>query len=45
MRSSSNRGSLTRMVYPVTVCVVTPILVGLIFRFVGEYTNRPLLGT
>jgi H(+)-translocating pyrophosphatase len=36
--------ALREMVYPGAVCVVTPILVGLIFRFVGEYTNRPLLG-
>jgi H(+)-translocating pyrophosphatase len=36
--------ALREMVFPGLVCVVTPILVGLIFRFVGEYTNRPLLG-
>mmetsp|Transcript_11573 Transcript_11573/g.21012 ORF Transcript_11573/g.21012 Transcript_11573/m.21012 type:complete len:133 (+) Transcript_11573:2051-2449(+) len=25
-------------------CVITPILIGLTFRFVGEYTSRLLLG-
>ena len=36
--------SLKEMQYPGLVCVVTPVLVGLTFRFVGEQTNRPLLG-
>ncbi len=29
---------------PGLLCVITPILIGLTFRFVGEYTSRPLLG-
>lgn len=36
--------ALREMVFPGLVCVITPIIVGLTFRFVGEYTNRPLLG-
>jgi len=36
--------SLREMRFPGFVCVATPIFVGLIFRFVGEATNRPLLG-
>jgi inorganic pyrophosphatase len=32
------------MRFPGILCVATPILVGITFRFVGEYTNRPLLG-
>mmetsp|Transcript_45584 Transcript_45584/g.67746 ORF Transcript_45584/g.67746 Transcript_45584/m.67746 type:complete len:127 (-) Transcript_45584:267-647(-) len=32
------------MQYPGLVCVVTPVIVGLTFRFVGENTGRPLLG-
>jgi len=36
--------ALREMVFPGLVCVITPIVVGLTFRFVGEYTNRPLLG-
>jgi H(+)-translocating pyrophosphatase len=38
------KAALREMVYPGLVCVVTPIAVGLTFRFVGEYTARPLLG-
>jgi inorganic pyrophosphatase len=36
--------ALREMRFPGILCVATPILVGLTFRFVGEYTNRPLLG-
>ena len=36
--------SLKEMQFPGLVCVATPIAVGLIFRFLGEATNRPLLG-
>ena len=36
--------SLKEMQFPGLVCVVTPIAVGLIFRFLGEATSRPLLG-
>jgi len=36
--------ALKEMRFPALVCVLTPVLVGLIFRFVGEYSNRPLLG-
>eukprot|EP00594_Rhizosolenia_setigera_P006224 CAMPEP_0178940788 /NCGR_PEP_ID=MMETSP0789-20121207/1017_1 /TAXON_ID=3005 /ORGANISM="Rhizosolenia setigera, Strain CCMP 1694" /LENGTH=826 /DNA_ID=CAMNT_0020619893 /DNA_START=57 /DNA_END=2537 /DNA_ORIENTATION=+ len=36
--------SLRQMRFPGLVCVATPIVVGLIFRVVGENTGRPLLG-
>ncbi|KAI2495989.1 hydrogen-translocating pyrophosphatase [Fragilaria crotonensis] len=36
--------ALKEMMFPGAVCVVTPVLVGLVFRFVGEATKRPLLG-
>lgn len=32
------------MRFPGLLCVVTPIIVGVSFRFVGEYTGRALLG-
>jgi Na+/H+-translocating membrane pyrophosphatase len=38
------KAALREMQYPALVCVCTPILIGLIFRFVGEQTGRPLLG-
>jgi H+-translocating diphosphatase len=38
------KAALREMRYPGLVCVVTPIVVGLIFRLVGERSNRPLLG-
>lgn len=38
------QAALREMRFPGFVCVATPIFVGLVFRFVGEYTNRPLLG-
>lgn len=38
------QAALREMQFPALLCVGTPILVGLVFRFVGEYTNRPLLG-
>ena len=36
--------ALKEMQFPGLVCVVTPIIVGLVFRFVGESSGRPLLG-
>jgi hypothetical protein len=36
--------ALREMQFPGLVCVVTPIVVGLVFRFIGECTGRPLLG-
>ena len=36
--------ALREMRYPAMICVGTPVGVGLIFRFVGEATQRPLLG-
>jgi H+-translocating diphosphatase len=36
--------ALKEMMFPGAVCVVTPVMVGLLFRFVGEATKRPLLG-
>jgi H(+)-translocating pyrophosphatase len=36
--------ALREMRFPGLVAVLTPIIVGLIFRFIGEATNRPLLG-
>lgn len=38
------KAALREMKFPALVCVVTPVTVGVLFRFVGEYTNRPLLG-
>jgi len=38
------RAALREMRLPGMICVITPVFVGLTFRFVGEYTNRPLLG-
>ena len=38
------KAALREMQYPGLVCVITPIVIGLTFRFVGEFTNRPLLG-
>jgi len=38
------KAALREMVFPGLVCILTPVSVGLIFRFVGEATNRPLLG-
>eukprot|EP00559_Dactyliosolen_fragilissimus_P002560 CAMPEP_0184867084 /NCGR_PEP_ID=MMETSP0580-20130426/25035_1 /TAXON_ID=1118495 /ORGANISM="Dactyliosolen fragilissimus" /LENGTH=870 /DNA_ID=CAMNT_0027367131 /DNA_START=339 /DNA_END=2951 /DNA_ORIENTATION=+ len=38
------RAALREMQFPAMVCVCTPIFVGLIFRFVGEYQGKPLLG-
>lgn len=36
--------ALREMQFPGLVCVVTPIVVGLVFRFIGEASNRILLG-
>lgn len=38
------QAALREMRFPGLICVVTPITVGVVFRFVGELTNRPLLG-
>ena len=38
------KAALREMQFPGLVCVVTPIIVGLVFRFVGESSNRVLLG-
>jgi len=38
------KAALEEMRYPGCICVLTPVAVGLVFRFVGEYTDRPLLG-
>jgi len=38
------KAALREMQFPGMVCVVTPVVVGLLFRFLGEYTSRPLLG-
>ena len=38
------KAALEEMRLPAAVCVGTPIAVGLTFRIVGEWTNRPLLG-
>ena len=38
------KAALREMQFPGLVCVVTPIIVGLVFRFVGESSNRALLG-
>jgi H+-translocating diphosphatase len=44
MCQSGFTSSLRKMQFPGLVCVEMPILVGLIFRFVGEYTNQPFHG-
>lgn len=36
--------ALREMQFPGFVCVGTPIFVGLLFRFIGEYQGKPLLG-
>ncbi|GMH59307.1 hypothetical protein TL16_g02803, partial [Triparma laevis f. inornata] len=36
--------ALQEMKFPALVCVGTPIVVGIIFRFIGDLTDRPLLG-
>jgi len=38
------QAALREMRFPGLLCVVTPIVVGLVFRFVGEASNKPLLG-
>jgi len=38
------KAALREMRFPGLVCVLTPICVGLVFRFVGEASDRPLLG-
>jgi len=38
------KAALREMQFPGLVCVATPVIVGLIFRVVGENTMRPLLG-
>lgn len=36
--------ALREMQFPALICVATPIVVGLVFRFIGERSDRPLLG-
>lgn len=36
--------ALHGMQFPGLICVLTPIVIGIAFRIIGEYTNRPLLG-
>lgn len=36
--------ALKEMRFPGFVCIATPVFVGLVFRFVGESSDRPLLG-
>jgi inorganic pyrophosphatase len=36
--------ALREMRYPGLVCVATPVIVGLVFRFIGEASGRVLLG-
>jgi len=38
------KAALREMRFPGLICVVTPVVVGLIFRFVGETIQKPLLG-
>ena len=38
------RAALQEMVYPGILATGLPIVVGLIFRFIGALTGRPLLG-
>lgn len=38
------RAALKEMQFPGLICVITPIMVGISFRIVGEHSNRPLLG-
>jgi len=38
------KAALKEMQFPALVCVGTPVAVGLVFRFIGEYQNKPLLG-
>lgn len=38
------RAALREMTFPGCVCVAAPVVVGLVFRFVGDLTDRPLLG-
>lgn len=38
------QAALREMRFPGLICVITPITVGVVFRFVGEATNRALLG-
>merc|ERR1712232_662669 len=38
------KAALREMIFPGLICVITPVTVGVIFRFVGEASTRPLLG-
>jgi Na+/H+-translocating membrane pyrophosphatase len=38
------KAALREMVFPGLVCVATPVAVGVVFRMLGESSNRPLLG-
>lgn len=39
-----NKAGLKQMIKPGLLSVLSPITVGIIFRIIGAYTNRPLLG-
>jgi Na+/H+-translocating membrane pyrophosphatase len=39
-----NQAGLKQMIKPGLLSVLSPISVGVLFRIVGSYTNRPLLG-
>jgi len=38
------KAALLEMQFPALLCVGTPIIVGILFRFVGEFQGKPLLG-
>ena len=38
------KAALREMRFPGLVCVMTPVTVGVIFRFIGESSGKPLLG-
>ena len=39
-----NEAGLREMVKPALLAVISPVAVGLTFRFIGHLRNRPLLG-
>ena len=39
-----NKAGLKQMIKPGLLSVLSPITVGVLFRIIGAYTNRPLLG-
>jgi len=38
------QASLREMIKPGLLAVISPVAVGFVFRIIGQYTNRPLLG-